>query len=278
VITTLLIDADIVAFQFASANQEDFDWGDGVASRTVEELTEVAPQIDAKFSEWKSRWKADDIIVCLSCPHEENFRLSILPTYKGHRDYSNRPVLLKPIKDYFAANYRTYSRPTLEADDVMGILSTHPKLVPGRKVIVSEDKDMQSIPGWLWNPAKDRKPRMISKEGAERYHLYQTLIGDAADNYKGCPGVGPEAAQDILDNNIGKVPYEHEYKRGPKKGTTETRYEKIPMQTRWAAIVSWFESHGLTHEDALVQARVARICRAEDYDFGNKRVKEWNPN
>jgi DNA polymerase-1 len=42
-------------------------------------------------------------------------------------------------------------------------------------------------------------------------------------------------------------------------------------------VVAAFESKGLTEEDALVQARVARICRASDYDFKTKEVKLWNP-
>ena len=34
---------------------------------------------------------------------------------------------------------------------------------------------------------------------------------------------------------------------------------------------------GLTEEDALVQARVARILRANEYDFGTGEVKLWEP-
>lgn len=33
---------------------------------------------------------------------------------------------------------------------------------------------------------------------------------------------------------------------------------------------------GMTKEDALLNARMARILRAEDYDFKKKEVKLWN--
>lgn len=277
IITTLLIDADIVAFKFASTGQEVFKWDDGTTSIVVQPLEEVTPAIDAQILAWKERWKADEVIVCLSCPHEENFRLSILPTYKGNRDYTNRPALLSPIKQYLAENYRTFARPTLEADDVMGILSTHPTLVPGRKVIVSEDKDMKTIPGFLWNPAKDRKPWKVSEQEADFWHLYQTLIGDSTDHYAGCPGVGPVTAHEALTNVEKLVPVHREITRGKNKGTIKTTFAKAPADSLWEVVVSYFHSKGLTEEDALVQARVARICRASDYNFKTKEVRLWNP-
>jgi DNA polymerase-1 len=150
-----------------------------------------------------------------------------------------------------AANYRSYRKPTMEADDIMGILSTHPTLVPGRKVTVSEDKDLATIPGWLWNPAKDRKPHLISEDYADYFHMYQTLVGDSTDNYKGCPGVGPVKADKLIK-------------------------DAHPADL-WELVVSAYEAKGLTEEDALLQARLARISRAEDYDFKGGKVILWNP-
>ena len=275
--TTLLLDADIVAFKFASANQETHDWGDGVVTKSVEDIETIKPQIDSLIAEWKESLKADEVIVCLSCPHEENFRLSILPSYKGNRDYANRPLLLGPVKAYLAEAYRTYARPTLEADDVMGILSTHPKIIPGKKIIVSEDKDMKTIPGWLFNPRKGGKPKLITPEEADYWHLYQALVGDATDNYKGCPGVGPDRAEKSLRALEKPVPVHREITRGPNRGTIKTTWEMGEAEDAWDVVKSWFFSKDLTEEDALVQAQVARICRASDYDFKNKKVKLWQP-
>lgn len=274
---TLLIDADIVAFQAAAVAQQKFDWGDGATSLHITPLENVLPKVDEVLAGFMADLKADKLIICLSCPTEENYRLAVLPTYKGQRDYSSRPVHLAAIKDYMEEKYPSYRKPTLEADDIMGILSTHPTLVPGKKIIVSEDKDMQTIPGWLYNPRKDSRPRLITADKADYFHMYQTLVGDTVDNYDGCPGVGDVNALEILNNRVKQVPYEHEFARGPRKGTTETRYRKEAADTVWEAMVSHFERRGLTEADAVVQAQVARICRASDYDFKKKEVKLWKP-
>lgn len=274
---TLLIDADILAFQHAAANQEDYAWGNGAKSRHVAEMKDVTEQVDTWLADIKARLKADEIIICLSCPHEENFRLGVLPSYKGNRDYDARPQLLGPIKDYLKEAYRTYARPTLEADDVMGILSTHPKLIPGKKIIVSEDKDMKTIPGWLFNPRKDKAPRLISEKEADYWHLYQTLTGDATDHYKGCPGVGPEKAEASLRDVTKPVPVHKEITRGPNKGTVKTTWEMCEAEDHWDIVVAWYAKAGITEEDAIVQAQCARILRHTDYDFKTKQVILWTP-
>ena len=68
------------------------------------------------------------------------------------------------------------------------------------------------------------------------------------DSYKGCPSVGAVTAKKILD--------------------------KTPT---WEAVVEQFVKKNLTEEDALVQARIARILRAEDYDFKAKKPILWKP-
>lgn len=247
---TLLIDADIVAYQFASKSQQKFDWGDGQVSTWVEDLDAVTPLVTNKLEELQAQLEADSFVICLSCPSEDGWRRKILPSYKAHRSESDIPVLREPLKDWMRATYQVKEKPTLEADDVMGILSTHPKLIPGEKIIVSIDKDMKTIPGWLFNPDKDRRPRLISEAEADYWHLYQALVGDPTDGYKGCPGIGPKKAERILDS---------------------------PPGCDWAAVLAAYLARGLTEEDALLQARVARICRHTDYDLKRKEVKLWNP-
>jgi DNA polymerase-1 len=249
--TTILLDSDIVAFQFSSTAQQSFNFGDTGVCQSVEELSDVTPKVHDWITSLMEKLHADEIIVCLSVPSEEGWRKQVLPSYKGNRKDLVRPILLQQVKDYLATEYPSYIRPTLEADDVMGVLSTHPTIVKGTKIIVSEDKDMKTIPGLLFNPRKHNKPQYIPEPLADFYHMYQTLTGDTTDGYKGCPGMGPVKTERLLND-------------------TE-------RSDWWSAVVSAFKAKGLTEEDALVQARVARICRAEDYDFKNKEVKLWNP-
>lgn len=243
---TLLVDADIFAFKFAAKAQRLTPFG-----LAVDELADVTPKVDECLSDLLVQLKATNLIICLSCPSAEGWRMKVLPSYKGNRKDTVRPVLLQALKDHMESSYPSYRKPTLEADDIMGILSTHPTLVPGERIIVSEDKDMKTIPGWLFNPAKHTKPVLITEEAADHFHLWQALAGDTTDGYKGCPGVGPVKADAALNT--------------PELGCC------------WEAVVSVYLARGHTEEDALVQARVARISRSSDYDFKNKETILWTP-
>jgi 5'-3' exonuclease len=281
--TTLLIDADIVAYRIASANEKRINWG--VDEETGEEIQshifnedfeDVKRQVRDTLDELMADTKADEYLICLS-DDNANWRKKVLPSYKQHRKDSIRPEWLYPLKDHLAADYPAYRRPTLEADDVMGILSTHPKLIAGRKIIVSEDKDMKTIPGWLYNPKKDRKPWLVTPEEADWWHMYQTIIGDTTDGYTGCPGSGPKEAEEMLKAPFRWIAYEHTLKGGPRKGQEEIRWKKEPTDNLWEGIVSLYLKAGLTERDAVTQARVARICRHTDYNFTDKEVIYWNP-
>lgn len=273
---TLLIDSDIVAYKFASANQKNFDWeSDGEIATQVADLEEAMVDVQEYLTDLHIKLKADRSILCLTSP--DNWRKDVLPTYKANRKDVVKPLLLDPIKQVFRDSWDNYERPRLEADDIMGILSTHPTLIPGKKIIVSEDKDMKTIPGWLFNPAKDLKPRYITPEEAAYWHFYQTLCGDTTDGYAGCPGVGKTTADRFLKERIKVEPYGHIFKSGPRKGVSETRWRESPSDSPWETVVSLFNKEGLTEEDALVQARVACICHAKHYDFKNKEVILWNP-
>ena len=81
----------------------------------------------------------------------------------------------------------------------------------------------------------------------------QVLTGDATDGYPGLPGLGPVGAEKVL---LGR--------------------DLLDELKCWEAIVAAYVKKGLTEADALVQARMARILRAEDYS-AYKGVKLWEP-
>jgi hypothetical protein len=252
--TTNLLDADVVAYRFANAAQTKIDWGDGVHSFEVLPEEEVFAEVQRYVLEQEERTGADETIVCLSCPTAEKWRTKLWPAYTSRK--AEKPVLLNAVKGYLASRWRSYERPTLEADDILGILSTHPNIVPGKRIIVSIDKDLKTIPGWLFNPDKDDFPWEVSTPEANRWWLYQTLMGDRVDCYPGCPGIGPKKAGRIL---------------------SQFNVERPNLRRWWEDVVFAFESRGLTADDALLQARLARILRHTDYDFKKKEVKLWTP-
>jgi hypothetical protein len=69
---------------------------------------------------------AHEYRVCLTTTTDiPNFRLKVLPTYKGKRSNVRKPLVLKPVRQWLIeGKYKALVRPTLEGDDVMGILAT----------------------------------------------------------------------------------------------------------------------------------------------------------
>jgi DNA polymerase-1 len=218
------------------------------------------------------RLRADDVLICLSDDFNSFRKERVDPTYKAVRAGVERPQHLYDLKEWLAETYDHARWTALEADDVMGIIATDPTRTDER-IIVSADKDMQTIPGKLYRP-QDGKVREISVEEADRFHLWQTIVGDTTDGYPGLPGAGPAEAELLLDRQ-GWEPYVHTFKSGPRKGLEEKRWRRMEFSTAWSAIVSAYWKAGLSEEDALTQARLARILRYEDVDGRTPRL--WNP-
>lgn len=270
---TLLIDADIVAYQASAANETRVDWGDGIVSVDTDfegAKTAVRGIVEGYLEELD----ADNVIMCLSDDFS-NFRKRVDPTYKTNRKDTVRPELLYDVKDWITEEFPYERWDNLEADDVMGILATDEQ--EDEFVIVSEDKDMQTIPAWQYNPNRPMKGVFCpTPEEAERFMLWQGLCGDPVDGYKGCPGIGPVAADRALDKCEARVPYEHELKHGPRKGQVEIRYQWETLGSPWEAVVACFQAAGLTEKDAIRQVNLARILKNTDYDQGI--VIPWVPN
>ncbi|WP_211876477.1 hypothetical protein [Plastoroseomonas hellenica] len=128
--------------------------------------------------------------------------------------------------------------------------------------MVSIDKDMKTVPGLYVNADKrDLGALDSSVAQADYWHMYQTLIGDTTDGYTGCPGIGPKKAVAILEPFTDR----------------EERPGLVDRAGAWKRIVEVYEKAKLSEAEALVQARVARILRASDYDFKAKAVKLWTP-
>ena len=250
--TTLLLDADIVAYKVASLNQDDFDWGDTGTSRTVDHDRAIK-DTDSLIGDYCEALNATDVLICLSDP-AANWRKELEPTYKANRKDVEKPELLQWVKDYLAHEYRSFIRPRLEADDVMGILATSgDRFVKGRRIIVSEDKDMRTVPGLLYNPRKPADGVVeITEIEALRFHMTQTLIGDPVDGYIGCRGIGI------------KSPY-------------VARLADAERHELWSIVCEAYASKGFTEDDAIHQARLAHILWASSYNFKTKKVRLWRP-
>lgn len=246
---TLLVDADVVAYTSAAKGQKSYDFGDTGTGLAVGDFDDVVEDAHQRLKEIKRKFGKCSMVLCFT-DSEGNFRKQLLPTYKGTR--KEKPVHLMPLRAELGKHYKTYLRETLEGDDVMGILATHPSLLRGEKIIVSIDKDMKQIPGRLYNPDKDEH-HVITKLEGDYFHMMQTLTGDPVDEYKGLPGCGPVKAEKVLGG------------------------KKLGVPVWWERIEAAYIVKGLALCDAIVQAQCARILQHTDYDFKRKEVKLWQP-
>ena len=235
----LLIDADFIVYKACAAAESEVDFGDDVIlvtsnfrdayNATKRELT----KLENKFGSFST--------LILFFSDSENFRKKICPDYKGHRN-RKKPCGYKRVINALRKEYKVIIKPTLEADDSMGVYATK---FPGN-IIASPDKDMRQIPGTLYN---FDETFTITKEGGASWHLIQSLAGDQTDGYGGVPGIGVKRAETLFKD----------------KGYS------------WKTVVNAFEDKGLTEQYALMNARLARILTKDDYDFEKQRPRLWSP-
>jgi len=250
----------------------------------VEKDTRFLDRYHILFSDAESAWNVlmetlgelqdssgtSEVLVAFSDP-EENFRKGLVGgDYKSHRAGSRKPLAYWETRRRVEEGFSTICYPTLEADDVMGVLMTEH---PGDFVLWSLDKDLKQIPGYhLVDDEVIKRP--LSE--CDLFFYLQTLAGDVTDGYTGCPGIGKDRAEKYLRENLRVTPVSHELKSGPRKGQVETRWDEGLASSPWDTVVSLYQKAGLGEEDALLNARMARILRTEDYVNGE--IVLWTPN
>lgn len=252
---TLLIDGDQYLYHVTAANETEVHWGDDLWT-LHSELGEAKVMFNDRIHALKAELQSPNVIMCLS--DDKNFRKDVYPAYKYKRKDVRKPLAYAALKQWVMEEYPFLIYPKCEADDVMGIVATQPK---SNCIIVSDDKDMQTIPSKLY-----RKGEVvtISEHEADMYFFQQTLTGDVTDGYPGCPGYGEKTAQKLLNEAVDEG--------------TPWADQKQMNEIVWKYIKAAYNSKGITEEEALVQARCARILRSSDWNADTKTVKLWSPN
>lgn len=245
--TALLIDGDIIAYKAATSSEVPIQWDQDLWT-LHSDLNDAKRAFQALYEAIRDNLPSHHVLFAFSS--KKNFRYSIWQDYKSNRKNKRLPLTLAALKEWIKTAYTSVDGAGLEADDILGILATDP-VTRDHKVIVSIDKDFKTVPCNLCD-TRTWKIRPITEEDADYAHMFQTLTGDSADGYPGCPTYGPVKAKKILGG--------------------ATTYKEM-----WPLVVEAYAKQGLGEDYALTMARLARICRRGDYNFKKKEVILWNP-
>jgi DNA polymerase-1 len=240
----LALDSDILMYKAASAAETEIDFGNDVWSLHTD-LKEAKAAFEMQITKITDRLGVKEYVCCLS-DHSNNFRKVVDPTYKSNRKGTRKPVGYVALCDWVEATFKTFRKDRLEADDCLGLIATKPGN-EGKVIMVSDDMDLKTIPGKLYRPMADEL-LTITEADADKYFFTQVLTGDQVDGYKGIPGIGPKKAEAIL----GARPH-------------------------WGAVEQAYIKAGMTRDDAIQQARLARILRWSDWHEEIEEIRLWTP-
>jgi len=252
---TALLDADVICYQAAASAQRDY--GEEIWSDIKGAIADAEAQI---FKEMEMA-DCEQVILVWSPKNGSNWRKLVMPMYKMHRKSTPKPICYGELRDEMSKRFDNVSVDWLEGDDIFHMLQ---KKIPN-SVVVSIDKDMFTLPDVEYlRPHTMAFPTYTSRDYADYYWLYQVLIGDSTDGYKGLLGTGPKRAEKLLaefmevgiDDN-GQATHDFDF------------------DGAWNAVVNAYREKG--QDNWLEQAQMARILREGDYDSKNKRVRLFNP-
>lgn len=245
------VDADMLLFPAAKALMKEINWGNFHTNYSDFEA------VKETFLD-----KVDNVLKKIGSPshvlvftHKENWRKWENPNYKGHREA--KPLCIYRTIEWCLNNddIEAVCFEGLEADDVLGIMSGK---YGDDTVIVSGDKDMNTIPGWLFDFNRMTSPTKFSKAEADFHFYKQALMGDPTDGFAGCKKMGPKTAPKLVAQFF------------------DEEAQTFDEQAAWEEIVAAYEKQGQPLEEAIMNARMARICRKGDWNF-KKGEMVWMP-
>lgn len=145
--------------------------------------------------------------------HGKTFRDEAFPAYKAQREATPEDIRASVpiIKDIITAMHiPALQADGFEADDVIGTLATKSGEAGVQTYMLTPDKDYGQLVRdnvFIFRPRHGGGyETMGPKEVCEKYELDSptqvidllALMGDSADNFPGCPGVGPKTATKLI--------------------------------------------------------------------------------
>lgn len=208
--------------------------------------------------------------------HGKTFRNEAFPEYKAQREETPEDIKrsVPIIKDILSA----YRIPILqvdgyEADDVIGTMAKRMGAAGVETYMLTPDKDYGQLVGdhvYIFRPRhgggyeKMGIPQVRDKFGVETSEQVidmLALMGDTADNYPGCPGVGEVTARKLI-NQFGSVEQllaHTDQLKGKLREKIETHVEDIKMSKYLATICTEVPIETKLDELKIVEPDYAKL-------------------
>ena len=152
-------------------------------------------------------------------PHGPTFRSDVYPAYKAQREATPEDIrravpIIKELMD--AWNIPILQVDGYEADDVIGTLATKAGTKGIKTYMLTPDKDYGQLVNdnvFIFRPRHGGGYETMGPEEVKaKYAIPSTeavidllaLMGDSADNFPGCPGVGEKTAVKLI-NEFGSI-------------------------------------------------------------------------
>ncbi len=183
----------------------------------------------------------------------KTFRNDVFPEYKAQREATPEDIRLAVpiIKDLLAAMHITcLEAEGFEADDIIGTLALKAGSQGVETYMLTPDKDYGQLVGGnvcIYRPRHGGGYEMLDEKAVcEKFGITTplqvidilALMGDSADNFPGCPGIGPKTATQLI-NQFGSIEgllsHTQELK-GKMKEKVEAATEDIKMSKFLATI------------------------------------------
>lgn len=185
--------------------------------------------------------------------HGKTFRNEVFPDYKAQREETPEDIKrsIPIIKEILNA----YHIPILqeegyEADDVIGTIATHTGKMDIETYMLTPDKDYGQIVAtnvYMFRPRHGGGyDKMGEKEVETKYGISSTkqiidllaLMGDSADNFPGCPGIGEKTAVKLISQfgSVDELLTNTNQLKGKMKEKVENAIDNIKMSKYLATI------------------------------------------
>ena len=186
-------------------------------------------------------------------PHGPTFRSEAFPAYKAQREET--PEDIRKAVPIIKNLLKAYRIPILqvdgfEADDVIGTLAEKAGSIGVETYMLTPDKDYGQLVRdnvFIYRPRHGGGyETMGPKEVCEKYNIPSpmavidllALMGDSADNFPGCPGVGEKTAAKLIDEfgSIEQLLARSSEIKGKLREKVEQHVEDIKMSYFLATI------------------------------------------